>query len=316
MEVRAERREIEESKRTLELDVLRRVDEERQKVREVTKREEQESYRLKLAEKDKAIEDTKRKLDEAQRKIEQGSQQLQGEVAEIDLENLLRATFQRDHFESVAPGKPGADVIHTVISGSGAVCGKILWERKRTKNWSEDWLAKNRADQRDSGAHMGVIVTLTMPPKGFDTFDHRDGVWVVNSNCTLPLAKALRQILIESANAKTAEEDRSSKKEVIYAYVTGQKFRQRVQSLVEAYISMRKGLDAEKRAMTKIWSKRESEIELLIVGAAGMYGDFQGIVGKSLPEIEQLQLPGEIDEAQLELTDGQKPDKKNNQWEF
>lgn len=312
LEVRAERRAMEESKRSLELEVQRRVDQERQQVREATKREEQESYRLKLAEKDKAIEDTKKKLDEAQRKIEQGSQQLQGEVAEVDLENLLRSEFKRDQFEPVAPGKPGGDLIHTVITGSGVVCGKIPWERKRTKGWVQDWLAKNRADQRDIGAHMGVIVTLTLPP-GLETFDHREGVWIVASNCTLPLAKALRHTLIETANARTAEDDRSSKKEVMYAYVTGQKFRQRVQGLVEAYVSMSKDLEAEKRAMTRLWAKRESEIELLIVGAAGMYGDFQGIVGKSLPEIEQLKLPGEG--APLELTNGENVDSKNR-WEF
>lgn len=315
LDIRKERQTLEDEKNALELQVQRRVDEERQKVRESTQREEQENYRLKLADKDKAIEDTKRKLDEAQRKIEQGSQQLQGEVAEIDLEDLLRTAFQRDHFESVAPGKPGADLVHTVISGSGAECGKILWERKRTKSWSKDWLAKNRSDQRAIGAHMGVIVTLTMP-EDLDTFDHREGVWVVSSVCSVPLAKALRQTLIEAANARTAEQDRDGKKEVMYAYVTGQKFRQRVQGLVEAYISMRKDLEAEKRALTRLWAKRESEIELLIVGAAGMYGDFQGIVGKSLPEIEQLKLPGAPEGSRLELPDGENPGKKKNAWEF
>jgi len=288
--VRKERQALEDQKHELELQIERRLDEERGKIREATQKEEEQTHRLKLAEKDKVIDDMRKQVEELRRKSDQGSQQLQGEVGELELEAILKAAFPSDHFEPVPNGRPGGDVIHTVVGPNGILCGKILWENKRVKNWSNDWLAKNREDQRKIGAHIGAIVTTTMP-KGVDAFDRLEGVWVAGLRSALPLAKALRQALIETAVVKVAAQGRDGKMERMYGYLTGQAFRQRVAAIVEAYMTMHGDLDAEKRSMSKQWAKRERNLELLLSGAAGMYGDLQGIVGKSLPELDGLKLP-------------------------
>lgn len=323
--IRKERQELQEQKHELELQVERRVDEERRKIREATQKEEQGAHRLKLAEKDKVIEDMRKQIDELRRKSEQDSQQLQGEVGELELEAVLKGAFPGDQFEPVPTGRSGGDVIHTVIGSNGVLCGKILWENKRTKNWSNDWLAKNREDQRAVGAHIGAIITATMP-KGVDTFDLLEGVWVGAMRCTLPLVKALRQTLVEVAIVKLATQGRDGKMESIYGYVTGQQFRQRVSAMVEAYEAMHDDLDAEKRAINRLWAKREQHLGLLLTSTAGMYGDLQGIVGKSLPEVDRLKFPALESAATIqpsELTESSetavpegKPDSKKKENPF
>jgi hypothetical protein len=307
--VRKERQALQDQKRELELQIERRLDEERGKIREVTQKEEEEGHRLKLAEKDKVIEDMRKQVEELRRKSEQGSQQLQGEVGELELEGVLKAAFPGDQFEPVPNGRAGGDVIHSVVGPNGILCGKILWENKRAKNWSNEWLAKNREDQRAAGAHLGAIITTTLP-RGVGAFDRLEGVWVAGPQCTLPLAKALRQALIEVAAARVAAQGRDGKMERMYGYLTGQQFRQRVSAIVEAYVAMHCDLDAEKRATHKHWARRERQLDLLLTSTAGMYGDLQGIVGKSLPELDGLKLPaGETTTItqSLDLTEGSEP---------
>ncbi|MCU1284048.1 MAG: hypothetical protein JWO13_398 [Acidobacteriales bacterium] len=287
--VRKERRALEEQKRELELEVERRLHDERKKVREATMKEEEESFRLKLAEKDKVIGDMRQQVEELRRKSEQSSQQLQGEVLELALEERLKISFPLDQIEPVQKGRAGGDVIQRVIGPGGFVCGTILWESKRTKTWSDDWLVKNRQDQRGIGAQVGVIISTAMP-KGIDTFDQIETVWVGTTACILPLAKALRAALIETALVKLATKGREGKMEVMYEYLTGPQFRQRVSAIVEACIAMHEDLNAEKRAFNRTWSKRQRHLELLMTSTAGMYGDLQGMVGKSMPEIQGLGL--------------------------
>jgi len=302
--VRKERQALEGEKRELELQIERRLDQERGRIREATQKEEAEGHRLKLAEKDKVIEDMRKQVEELRRKSEQGSQQLQGEVGELELEGVLKAAFPGDQFEPVPNGRAGGDVIHSVIGPNGILCGKILWENKRAKNWSNEWLAKNREDQRSAGAHLGAIITATLP-KGVGTFDRLEGVWVGGPQCTVPLAKALRHGLIEAAVVKVAAQGRDGKMERMYGYLTGQQFRQRVSAIVESYVAMHGDLDAEKRATHKHWARRERQLDLLLTSTAGMYGDMQGIVGKSLPEVDGLKLPvAEIITESLQLTVG------------
>jgi hypothetical protein len=307
--VRKERRTLEAQKRELELQIERRLDEERGKIREATQKEEDESHRLKLAEKDKVIADMRKQVDELRRKSEQGSQQIQGEVGELELEGVLKGAFPGDHFEPVPNGRAGGDVIQTVVGPNGLMCGKILWENKRAKNWSDEWLRKNRDDQRAASAHLGAIITTTLP-KGVSAFDRLEGVWVAGQQCTLPLAKALRQLLIEAAVVKVAAQGRDGKMERMYGYLTGQQFRQRVSGIVEAYVAMHGDLDAEKRATHKHWARRERQLDLLLTSSAGMYGDLQGIVGKSLPELDGLKLPAAETTTMsqsLALTEGSEP---------
>jgi len=223
------------------------------------------------------------------RKSDQGSQQLQGEVQELELEAVLQAAFPNDEIVAVQKGRPGGDVVHKVVGPNGLQCGTILWESKRTRHWSNDWLAKNREDQRLVGAHIGVIITTAIP-KGVDGFDRVEGVWIAGMRCVRPLAIALRQALIEAAMAKVAAQGRDGKMERMYGYLTGPHFRQRVSAIVEACVAMQEDLDAEKRVMTKQWAKRQRRLELLMTGTAGMYGDLQGIVGSSMPEVQGLNI--------------------------
>src|SRR5260370_3455963 len=213
--LRKERRALEDEKHRLELEIERSLQDERLRIREATQKEEQEAYRLKLAEKDKILADLKTQVEELRRKSDQGSQQLQGEVQELELEAVLHAAFPNDGIEGVQKGCPGGDVVHKVVAPNGAQCGTILWESKRTRHWSNDWLAKNWEDQRLVGAHISVIVTTAMP-KGVDGFDRFEGVWVAGMRWMRPLAIARRQALIEVAMAKIAARGREGKMERMY----------------------------------------------------------------------------------------------------
>jgi hypothetical protein len=181
----------------------------------------------------------------------------------------------------------GGDVTHRVNGPLGQPCGTILWESKRTKNWSDGWLAKLREDQRAAKAEIAVIVSQALP-KGVDTFDLVDGVWVTHPRAALPVAMTLRHTLLEVSLARQSSEGQQTKMEMVYQYLTGPRFRQRVQAIVEAFSSMQEDLDKEKRAITKQWAKREEQIERVMGATVGMYGDLQGIAGRSLQEIEGL----------------------------
>lgn len=282
-------RELDDAKRELELTVEKRVQENLTAAREQAKKEAEESLKLKVAEKDQTIASMQQKIEELKRRAEQGSQQLQGEVLELELENLLRAKFPFDAIEPVPKGEFGGDVLHRVVGTSGQSCGAILWESKRTKNWSDAWLVKLREDQRTAKAEIAVIVTHTLP-KGVETFEMVDGVWVTHPRAALPVAAILRQSLLELALTRQSSEGQQTKTEMIYQYLTGPRFRQRVEAIVEAFSTMQEDLDKERKAIMKQWAKREEQIERVMGATVGMYGDLQGIAGKSLQEIEGLEL--------------------------
>jgi len=188
----------------------------------------------------------------------------------------------------------GGDVLHRVVGPLGQPCGTILWESKRTKNWSDTWLPKLREDQRAAKAEIAVIISQALP-KDVETFDLVDGVWVAHPRVLLPIAITLRNTLIEVASARQASEGQQTKMEMVYQYLTGQRFRQRVQAIVEAFSSMREDLDRERKAITKQWAKREEQIDRVMQATVGMYGDLQGIAGKTLQEIEGLEFQGLLD---------------------
>jgi hypothetical protein len=282
-------REFEEKQKSLELEIARRVDEARVTIKEeLTKRTSEES-RLKLAEKDKQLEDTRRQVEELKRKLEQGSQQTQGEVVELELERMLGNLFPMDEIEPISKGVAGADVAQNVRNSLGQPCGTILWEAKQAKEWSEKWLPKLREDQRARNAELAVLMTRVLP-KGIENFAHRDGIWITNYPCFSNLAQALRISLIDVANAKSIMVGITEKKEAVYQYLTSPKFRHRVEAIVEAFTTMKSDLEQEKRAITKIWSKRETQIENVVLNTSGLYGDLQGIVGSTLPRIDTLEL--------------------------
>ena len=172
---------------------------------------------------------------------------------------------------------------------SGQPCGTILWETKRTKNWSDSWLSKLRDDQRISKAEIAVIVSHALP-KGIETFELVEGVWVTHPRAIIPVAIALRHLLIEVNCARQASEGRQTKTEMIYQYLTGPRFRHRVEAIVESFSSMQEDLNKEKKAIIKQWAKREEQIDRVMQATVGMYGDLQGIAGRTLQEIEGLEL--------------------------
>ncbi len=288
-EIIRKQRELDDAKRELELTVEKGIQEGLAVTRDQARREAEEQMKLKVMEKAQTITSMQKQIEELMRTAEQGSQQLQGEVQELELEALLITKFPRDTIEPVPKGEHGGDVLHRVTSPLGQSCGTILWESKRTKSWSDGWLVKLREDQRAAKAEVAVIVSQTLP-KGVETFELIDGVWVTHPRAAIPVAITLRHTLIEVASARLATEGQQTKMEMVYQYLTGPRFRQRVQAIVEAFSSMQEDLDKEKKAITKQWAKREEQIERVMQATVGMYGDLQGIAGKTLQEIEGLEL--------------------------
>src|SRR3989338_837153 len=282
-------RELDDAKRELELTVEKRVQEGLTDVRTQAKKEAEDEQKLKVMEKEQTIAAMQKQIEDLKRRAEQGSQQLQGEVQELELENLLRSKFPFGAIEPVPKGEFGGDVLHRVVGAGGQPGGTILWEFKRTKNWSDAWLAKLRDDQRTAKAEIAVIVSQVLP-KGVETFEMVEGVWVTHPRAALPVAMILRQSLLELALARQATEGQQTKTEMVYQYLTGPRFRQRVEAIVEAFSTMQEDLDKERKAIMKQWAKREEQIERVMGATVGMYGDLQGIAGKSLQEIEGLSL--------------------------
>jgi len=287
-------RELDDARRELDLTIEKRVQADLSTEREKAKKEAEEELKLKVMEKDQTITAMQKQIEDLKRRAEQGSQQLQGEVQELELETLLAAKFPRDSIQPVPKGEFGGDVLHRVFGPTNQICGTILWESKRTKNWSDGWLPKLREDQRAAKADIAVIISQALP-KDIETFGFIDGVWVADPKVALPVAMSLRHTLIEVACTRQASEGQQTKMEMVYGYLTGPRFRQRVQAIVEAFSSMRDDLDREKKAITRQWAKREEQIDRVMNATVGMYGDLQGIAGKTLQEIEGLEFQGMLD---------------------
>tara|TARA_A100000171_G_scaffold15636_1_gene14051 strand:+ start:8931 stop:10229 length:1299 start_codon:yes stop_codon:yes gene_type:complete len=297
-------RQLEDQKRELDLTVEKRVQESLTTAREQAKKEAEESLRLKVAEKEQTISSMQKQIEDLKRRAEQGSQQLQGEVQELELETLLASRFPLDRIEPVAKGEFGGDVIQRVAGTDGQPCALILWESKRTKNWSDGWLAKLRQDQRTAKADAAIIISQALPD-GVDTFDLVDGVWVAAPGLAVPVAIAVRNAALEVSMARKAGEGQQTKTDLVYQYLTGPAFRHRVEAIVEKFTDMKADLDRERKSMTRMWAKREAQITGVIDATAGMYGDLQGIAGRSLQEIEGLSMPllGDSTSAQEGVTD-------------
>ena len=282
-------RELDDARREIELTVEKGIRDKLIETRERAKREAEESLKLNIAEKDQTISSMQSKIEDLMKKADQGSQQLQGEVQELELEENLRREFSLDVIEPVPKGEFGGDVVQRVVSVSGQLCGMILWESKRTKNWSDGWLPKLREDQRAAKADTAGIVSQSLP-KGLDTFQTIDGVCVTHPRLVLPVATLLRQSLIEVAQSRQAIQGQQAKSEMVYDYLTSPRFRQRIEAIVEAFSTMQTDLEREKKVITKQWAKRDEQINRVMKSTVGMYGDLQGIVGKTLQEIESLEL--------------------------
>jgi hypothetical protein len=268
-ELMRQQRALEEEKRELDLTIEKRVQASISEIQIKARQEADEAARFRVAEKDQTIESMTRTIEELKRKAEQGSQQSQGEVLELELEELLRGRFPTDSIEPVGKGELGADVIQQVNGAMGQSAGIILWETKRTKAWSDGWLAKLRDDQRRSGADVALIISHALP-KHIEQFDLVDGVWVAHPRCALPVAVALRQGLIDVSSSRLVQQGQQTKMEQVYHYLTGTKFRQRVEAIVEKFNDMRDDLDKERKFMGRQWAKRETQILAVVESTVGM----------------------------------------------
>jgi hypothetical protein len=291
LELRKQQRALQEAKDNLELEVARKLDSERQKIADAARQQAVEAERLKLADKEQVIKGLQEQIESLKQRADQGSMQLQGESLEIALENELRETFRLDAIEEVKKGERGADITQRVRSNAGLDCGTILWEAKRAKNWSHQWPAKLKEDQRATSAELAVIVT-TCPPEGVRGIGQSDGVWVCEPPFALGLAAALRQGLLSTTAQRLQDTDRSSKMAQLYDHLCGVEFRQHIQALVETFIGLQDQLASEQRAFAKQWKEREKHLSNAIQHTAMLYGGIQGIAGReALPAIEKLELP-------------------------
>lgn len=288
-EIRLEKSKLEDEKRSFELDKQRQIDAERNKIREQTLLEASDSHRLKDLEKEKMINDLKNALEDAQRKASQGSQQLQGEVQELDIETSLRSNFPYDVVTGIEKGQRGADIRQEVRTNRGNTCGVILWESKRTQAWSDGWVNKLKEDLRASKSDVPVIITNNLP-KNLSGFGTYEGVWVSKPEYLLPLSEIIRSWLTDTAKEKFVSQNRKEKSELLYNYIVSREFTQQVENIMEVYDEMKNEIDKERAAFEKIWKTRESQAIRLRTGIAGIFGSMSGIAGPSLPSVKGLDL--------------------------
>jgi len=284
--LRKEKSELEEKHKEMALQIQREVDAQRKRIEESSA----ESYRLREAEWRKKIDDAQKANADLKRKLEQGSQQLQGEVLELEIEELLATAFPLDGIEPVKKGARGADVIQTVRLRSGALCGRIVWETKRAENWSNAWVPKLKDDQQAAGGELAVLVSTAFPAGIGEPMAMYEGVWLVRPDLVRALAEALRTVLIESQRQKAISAGKGESMEAVYNYVTSAQFAQKVRAVVDAYQQMREDLDREKSAMQRLWKKREGQLERVTSNMLGICGELQGVSAEALPQLDDIGL--------------------------
>ena len=298
LDLRKQKQVLEDQQANLQLELQRKLDEERARLTEQIVNRETERHGLIEAEYRKKIEDAQRANDDLRRKLDQGSQQLQGEVLELELENTLAGAFVHDLIDEVKKGQRGADVLQTVRTPTGQSCGKIIWEAKRAEHWSDKWLQKLKDDQQAAGADIAVLVTTVMPKGVTEPFARIGDVWVVSPQVMRPVAETLRVTLLELQRLRLVNTGRNEKQEQLYNYLSSAPFAQRVRTMLESFEAMRSDLEAEKRALQKIWAKRQAQIERVTGSMVNVVGELQAIAHDQLPEldaIEQLALPADVD---------------------
>ena len=281
---------LERKQADLEVTIARTLAEERQKLVAETEERAAEQHRLKDAEKERQLGEMRRQIEDLKRKANQGSQQLQGETGEGELETILRTAFPADEITGIGQGVRGADVHQIVLDARGARRGAILWECKNARNWSDGWIAKLKADQRSLHADVAILVTASLP-KDCRRFAMIDGVLVTDFACAGALAAVLRANLLELAQARSAAIQKHDTLELLHRYLSGIEFRQRVEAIVDAFTAMRADLDQERRAAERGWARRAKQIDAVTFNVSGFYGDLQGLL-PSLPAIGLLELPG------------------------
>ena len=289
-------RESKKEKDEAKLEMQKKLSEEEEKIRIDARKKSEEEHRLKILEKDKQLADALKANEEMSRKLQQGSQQTQGESFEIEFEKILKSEFPNDAISEVAKGTKGGDIIQEVMDRNGNNCGKILWELKNTKTWSELWVDKLKKDQRSVVADYAVLISESVP----DTIDSArfyKNIWITKRSFVIGLACALRLNLIQISMAKRAVEGKKDKSDLLFSYLSGTEFRLRVEAIIDAFTNMQAETEKEKRYFSNKWARDEKNIRQVIDNTYGMHGDLKGIVGNSLPQIKGL-------DEQMTLADG------------
>ncbi len=271
-----------------EIQMKKKLMEEEEKIKVEVRQKTEEEHKLKDLEKDNKLREALDQIESLKTKIQQGSQQTQGETLELELESKLREEFPTDRILEVKKGQRGADVEQEVVDKLGRSCGKILWESKNAE-WSNGWISKLKEDQRQAKADLAVLVTVNLP-EGVDSFAYRDGVWIVSWKHFIPLSWSLRFNLVSLFHERASSEGKDEKMKILYQYLTGTEFKNRVEGIVDAFSNLQEELEKEKRYFNVKWARQEKEIRKVIDHTHGMYGDLQGVIGKSLPEIKSLEL--------------------------
>jgi hypothetical protein len=290
IELRKQQRKLQEEKEAFELEAARKLDGQRKQIAEEAGKKAADEQMLKLKEKDQLIESLRQQAQDWQRRAEVGSQEAQGEALEGQLQEVLEQAFPYDQFAEIKKGARGADILQIVRNSSGTECGKILWESKNTKDFQRGWIAKLKKDQQDSASDVAVIMSMAIP-KEIDRFGMFEDIWVTDYKSAIGLCVALRQGLIKAQRERIVTAGRESVKDVIYNYITSNEFAMHVRAVANSYEAMKSDLDSEKRAMLRIWNKREKQITAVLDNVTQMYGSIEGLVGqKALPTIETLSL--------------------------
>lgn len=278
----------------LELMVQKTLQQERASLTEQIRNQEVEknalkesAHLLKLKEMQMQLDEQKKLADEMKRRAEQGSMQRQGEVQELLLEEILKENFPFDMVEEVGKGVEGADCIQVVRNSSGKECGRIIYESKRTKTWNNNWLDKLKADKRNRGADVAILVTQVFP-KDMDRFGERDGIWLCSFTEVKSVAYLLRNGIINIYEVQKSGENQGDKMQLLYNYLTGKEFRGQVEAIVEGFMAMKNGITRERVQMEKIWKEREKQLEKVLMSTSGMYGSVKGIAGASVGDIPLL----------------------------
>ncbi len=293
-EIEKLKREKEEFESKIKADVEIELNKQLSSEKEKMKKSLDEQNELKFKQKEEQLEQLKKQLQEAQRKAEQGSQQLQGEIQELAIEEYLSNKYPFDSIDEIKKGARGGDCIQVVHTREVQNCGKIYYESKRTKEFQKSWIEKFKADMRDKGADIGVLVSEVLP-KELERMGLLDGVWVCTYEEFKGLSSVLRESIIKINHAKKSEENKTDKMSLLYGYLTSTEFTMQVEAIVEGFSQMQSDLDTEKRSMNRIWKQREKQIEKVLENTIGMYGSIKGIAGNSIGNVKALELPyGEL----------------------
>ncbi len=290
---------LEEKQKNLEVEIEKRFLEKRKEIEESAIKKEQEIFDLKTKEYKLQMEQQQKLIEELKRKSEQGSMQLQGESQELLLEEILQSYFPFDIIEEVEKGVEGADCIQVIRNNSNTICGKIIYESKRTKAWSNGWIDKLKADMRNSGSDVAILVTQVFP-KDMEKFGEKDGVWICTFNEVSSVAQLLRNGIIKIYEAQKSQENKGDKMQLLYNYLTGIEFRGQMESIVEGFMAMKQSIMKERIQMEKLWKEREKQLEKVLLSTSGLYGSVKGIAGAGVSNIPLLDGG---DENEIELLD-------------